>query len=84
MPLILPIGKKIHKQIKKYSLQKKFDKQTKLLILNPNHPSLNLEILEPKHRCVYSFRLDRKFRALCLFDIQKQTIEIIKITVHYQ
>ncbi|KKR78290.1 MAG: hypothetical protein UU23_C0001G0054 [Candidatus Curtissbacteria bacterium GW2011_GWA1_40_9] len=42
--------------LKKRNLQKKFKKQLSLLQQNPKHPSLNTEILKPKHLRIYSFR----------------------------
>jgi Txe/YoeB family toxin of Txe-Axe toxin-antitoxin module len=80
---ILPLNKKLLKKIAKYNLKKKFDKQTKILRKNPKHPSLHLELLEPKQYGIYSFRIDRKFRALCFFHPDKKTIEILNITLHY-
>ena len=69
------------KYLSKHNLVKKFEKQYQKLIEDPHHPSLNLEILEPKNRGIYSFRLDRKYRVLFLFDIN-QDIEILMITNH--
>lgn len=80
---ILPLSKKLFKKIVKYSLQKKVKKQLKLLSQNPKHPSLNLEILQPKQYGIYSFRIDRKFRGICFFHPDKKTIEILNITLHY-
>ena len=80
---ILSLSKLIEKKIKKYNLQVKFSKQLKLLSLNPKHPSLNVELLEPKEFGVYSFRIDRKFRGLFIFREDKKALEIINITVHY-
>ena len=69
MATVLPVGKKIAKKIIKKN--------------NPAHPGLNLELLEPKTMGIYSIRINRKFRAL-LFFRDKQTIEILNITVHYR
>lgn len=80
---ILPISTKLNSKIKKYNLQKKFTKQTKLLKENPKHPGLNLELLEPKKHGIYSFRIDKKYRALLIFRKDKKSLEIIAITVHY-
>jgi len=71
------------KILRKYRLQSKFEKQIKLLTENPKHPSLNLELLEPKKYGIYSFRIDRKFRALLIFRQDKNILEILNITVHY-
>lgn len=69
--------------LKEHNLIKKFEKQYKLFLENPHHPSLNLEILEPKVRGLWSFRIDRKYRALFIVD-ENNEIEIIAITNHYK
>ncbi len=81
---ILPISPTVESLIKKHSLQKKFTKQLALLTQNPRHPSLHLEILEPKWRGIGSFRIDRKYRALCIYRQGNTAMEIISITVHYR
>lgn len=81
---ILPLNEKIEKKIQKYSLQKKFDKQLKYFVNNPQHLSLNIELLEPKIHGVYSFRIDLKFRALFIFRPDLSAIEVLNITLHYQ
>lgn len=70
-------------KLKRYGLKRKFEKQLAYLRANPKHPSLNLELLEPKNRRIYSIRIDRQFRALLKFLPDKETIEIILITNHY-
>jgi len=79
----LPLSDLVTKKIRKYSLQKKFDKQIALLTKNPRHPSLHVELLEPKSEGIYSFRIDRKFRTLFFLRPDTKTIEILNITVHY-
>lgn len=64
-------------------LLKKYEKVKQLFEQNPFHPSLNMELLEPKHRLLYSFRLDRKYRALFAY-VESETIEIITFTNHYK
>ena len=81
---ILPLSEKVKKKIEKHNLQSKFDKQIKLFKQNPKHPSLNVELLEPKEYGIYSFRIDKKYRGLFIFRPDKQAIEILTITVHYQ
>lgn len=80
---ILPLSTKILKLLQKHHLQKKFEKQLKLLEANPRHPSLHLELLEPKKYGIYSFRVDRKFRALFIFRPDQNSLEILNLTVHY-
>jgi len=82
MPFITELRDDIEKFIQKHGLSKKWEKARKLFENDPTHPSLKTEILEPKHRLIYSFRLDQKYRALfiCLLD---DRVEIIAVTKHY-
>jgi Txe/YoeB family toxin of Txe-Axe toxin-antitoxin module len=81
---ILTLSKKVKLKIAKHSLQKKFNKQIELLKFDPKHPSLNIELLEPKEYGVYSFRIDQKYRGIFIFRKDKEMIEIITVTVHYK
>ncbi len=83
MPVIADIREDIERYIKIHGLWKKWEKVKRLFENDPSHPSLNTELLEPKHRLVYSFRIDKKYRALfiCLPD---DKIEIITVTKHYR
>ena len=81
---ILALSKKVKDKIKKHNLQNKLEKQIKLLKSNPKHPSLNVELLEPKEYGIYSFRIDKKYRGLFVFRPGKKVLEIITITVHYR
>ena len=67
----------------KHTLKKKFDKQVILFIANLRHPSLHTERLEPKYLKVYSFRIDRKYRAIFIFTASEE-VEIVDINDHYQ
>ena len=69
--------------LKKHNLTKKYEKAKKLFENDPFYPSLNTELLEPKERLIYSFRLDRKYRALFIY-IGENEIEIIAFTNHYK
>lgn len=84
MYTVLQLNNELLKKLKKCSLQKKFEKQLALFSKNPRHPSLRLELLEPKKHGIYSFRIDRKFRALFIFRQEISSIEILNITLHYQ
>lgn len=81
---ILALSKKVKDKIEKHSLQQKFDKQIKLLQKDPKHPSLNVELLEPKEYGIYSFRIDKKYRGLFIFRQDNHVVEIIAVTVHYK
>ena len=76
------IGKEIPEYISKHQLQKKWDKTLALFSTHPTHRSLNIELLEPKHRGIYSFRVDRKFRAL--FTVRGGDCYVFKVTNHYK
>lgn len=79
---IKPLSDRVKKQIIKFNLAKKFAKQAALFENNPLHPSLNTEKLEPKSVGLYSFRIDKRFRAI--FRIRVKQTEIIHVTKHYQ
>lgn len=72
----------LEKRLRKFGLVAKFAKAKALFEENPRHPSLNTELMEPKERKVYSFRIDRKYRAQ--FIIVNGETEITAITLHYQ
>jgi Txe/YoeB family toxin of Txe-Axe toxin-antitoxin module len=66
----------LDKYLKKYNLEKKYKKAKSFFEKDPFYPSLNTELLEPKDRLIYSFRLDIKYRAIFIY-IDNNTIEII-------
>jgi len=67
----------------KHNLVKKYTKAKKLFEHDPFYPSLNTELLEPKERLIYSFRLDKKYRVLFIYT-DTNTVEVIAITNHYR
>lgn len=79
---IKPLRADLEKRLEKFGLVKKFAKAKVLFELNPRHPSLNTELLEPKDWRVYSFRIDRKFRVNFIY--VNGEVEIVAITLHYQ
>jgi Txe/YoeB family toxin of Txe-Axe toxin-antitoxin module len=83
MPVILDLREDIEEYIKKHGLTKKWEKAKRLFENDPSHPSLNTELLEPKHRLIYSFRIDKKYRALFIC-LSEDTIEILAVTRHYR
>jgi len=83
MPVIFDIREDIEEYIQKHGLSKNWEKAKRLFENDPSHPSLNTELLEPKHRLVYSFRIDRKHRALFIC-LPEDKIEIIAVTKHYR
>jgi Txe/YoeB family toxin of Txe-Axe toxin-antitoxin module len=83
MPVLIDLREDIEEYLRKHNLLSKWQKAKRLFENNPYHNSLNTELLEPKHRLIYSFRIDKKYRALfiCLPD---DKIEIIAVTKHYR
>ncbi len=81
---ILKVDSGVEKYLRKRGLVKKFEKQVGFLERNPRYPGLRMELLEPKSQGIYSFRVDRKYRALFVFRKGRQVIEILAVTDHYQ
>ncbi len=81
--LILPLHSKLEAYLQQRQLVKKFAKQKQLLEENIFHPSLNVELLEPKPLKFFSFRIDRKYRATFIFH-KANVIEIVDINNHYK
>ncbi|OGF62896.1 hypothetical protein A2662_04530 [Candidatus Giovannonibacteria bacterium RIFCSPHIGHO2_01_FULL_45_33] len=80
---ILPLSKELTKYLQKHKLEKKFIKQKEFFEGNAFHPSLETEILAPKHLRIWSFRIDKKYRAIFIFRTNN-TIEILDINNHYK
>jgi len=64
---IKPLREDLKKYLQKHNLEKKWDKAKKLFESDPFYPSLNTELLEPKDRLIYSFRLDKKYRVIFIY-----------------
>jgi Txe/YoeB family toxin of Txe-Axe toxin-antitoxin module len=79
---IKPLKEEINSYLKKHQLEKKFNKVKELFEQDIYHPSLNVEILEPKHLKVFSFRINRKYRAI--FIVVDGEAEILTVTNHYK
>lgn len=79
---ILSLRKDLIDYLEKHNLTKKWNKAQKLFEGNVKHPSLNVELLEPKHRGIFSLRIDRKYRAL--FFVKNGQVEVFAITNHYK
>lgn len=80
---ILPLHNEILGYLKTHKLEKKFAKQQTLFEQNPFHPSLKTELLEPKHMRIWSFRIDRKYRAIFIFR-ERDVVEILDVNNHYK
>lgn len=83
MPKILELRKDIKEYVVEHRLGTKWEKAKMMFEQNPFHPSLHTELLEPKHRHIYSFRLDRKYRAVFIVH-SADAVEVIAVTKHYR
>ncbi len=83
MPSIRELRDDIKEYLEAHDLLKKWGKAKKLFEQNPEHPSLHTELLEPRHRLIYSFRIDKKYRALFIC-ISDRIVEVIAVTNHYK
>lgn len=79
---IKPLRNDIKEFLEKHQLLKKFNKQSVFFEDNLHHPSLNTELLEPRDLRIYSFRIDKKYRAI--FIILGGEAEVVAINKHYQ
>jgi len=79
---IKPIRNDLNEYLESHQLGKKWEKVVHLFEFDIKHRSLEVELLEPHWRGIYSFRIDRKYRAL--FFITKGIAEVFKITNHYK
>lgn len=83
MPKIDDPSEHIWEYIQKHGLTRKWKKAKSLFENDPSHPSLGTELLEPKHRLIYSFRLDKKYRAIFIV-LPENEVEVIAVTKHYR
>ena len=83
MPIIVDLRDDIKEYIQRHGISRKWEKAKRLFENNPFHPSLNTELLEPKHRLIYSFRIDKKYRVLFIC-LPENKVEVIAVTKHYR
>jgi len=83
MPKIGDLRDDLVEYINRHGLDKKWLKARQMFETNPTHPSLKTELLEPKSRLIYSFRIDRKYRAIFIVK-EDNLIEVVAITKHYR
>ena len=80
---ILPLHRELELYLEKRKLKDKFIKQKRLFEQNPLHPGINTELMEPRHLRIWSFRINRKYRAIFIFH-EKDVVEIIDVNNHYK
>ncbi|MDP2874336.1 MAG: hypothetical protein Q8N84_03545 [bacterium] len=78
-----PLRKDLAAILKRHALEKKYSKQERLFEQNPFHPSLHTEKLEPKTLNIFSFRLDKQWRAIFIV-LESGKAEIVAVTPHYE
>lgn len=83
MPKIAELRPDLLEYLDAHGLVKKWQKAKALFKNNPFHASLNTELLEPKRRAIYSFRIDKRYRALFIH-VSGGVIEVFAITNHYR
>lgn len=76
------VTSKVFRYLKAHNLDDKWKKAVSLFESNIKHPSLNTELMEPKEEMIYSFRVNRKYRAL--FMTKNNTAFVFRITNHYR
>ncbi len=79
---VKPLRADLLNYAKKHRLERKLERQIAFFTVNPKHPSLHTEILEPKELKIYSFRIDRKYRAIFILTDDGEA-EIVDINNHY-
>ncbi|OHA91171.1 MAG: hypothetical protein A2758_01695 [Candidatus Zambryskibacteria bacterium RIFCSPHIGHO2_01_FULL_49_18] len=80
---IRPLRQDLKDYLANRGLEKKWQKASRLFGKNTRHPSLHTELLEPLWKGIYSFRLDKKYRAL-YFITRSREVEVFQITNHYK
>lgn len=80
---VLPLKPRLEMFLKRRNLLAQYEKQKTLFELNPRHPGLHSERLEPAIFNVCGFRINKKFRALFVYH-DRNTVEVIDVNNHYQ
>lgn len=78
MEIKVEVSKKAQNKVKKLRLASQFEKQKKLFIQNPFHPSLDFKKIEPKTLNIYQFRINNQYRAR-LIKISEDTYRILVV-----
>jgi len=80
---ILILHRELQEYLRRRGLTQKFTKQKRFFEKDVFYSSLKTELLEPRRMRIWSFRLDKKYRAIFVFRT-KSSVEIIDINDHYQ
>jgi plasmid maintenance system killer protein len=79
---LAPLRNDLRLYLREHQLVEKWNKAKALFEANIRHPSLHVELLEPRWHGICSFRIDRKYRAL--FFIRGDVAEVFSVTNHYK
>jgi plasmid maintenance system killer protein len=80
---ILPLHPDLEEYLTKRRLRARYEKQKLLFETDIRHPGLNVELMEPKHLRIWSFRISKKYRAMFIFR-DPETVEVIDTNNHYR
>lgn len=80
---VLPIHPDIITYVLARNLYSRFIKQLALFVENEHHPSLHVELLEPKRMGIYSMRINKKYRVLFIY-VAPGVVELIDANNHYE
>lgn len=80
--VLLPLRNDLQEYVRHRKLEKKWAKACLFFERDMRHPSLAMELLEPHWRGIYSFRIDKKYRAI--FFLRGSVAEVFSITNHYK
>lgn len=76
------VTRKVWTYLRERELEKKWRKACAYFEKDIRHPSLHTELLEPREEMIFSFRVDRKYRAL--FVIKEDKALVFRVTNHYK
>lgn len=80
--ILLPIHTEIVEYLEARQLVRVFEKQCRLFMSDSKHPSLHTEVLEPKQLKLFSFRVNKKYRAIFIYR-GPDVAEILDVNNHY-
>jgi hypothetical protein len=80
---LTPLRRDLREYLQRHQLTKKWEKAQAFFEDNIRYSSLYTELLRPHWRGIYSFRLDRRYRALFLINEDGEA-EVFQITNHHE
>ncbi len=84
MLVIIKEGKGVDKYLKKRNLLSRY-KKVKKYLLNSDNIYKKLKKRKPKKEGIYQFKINRQYRAYCVFSKEyKDTIIVFKISDHQE